>query len=46
MTRRDFVKQAAVGATFAPVIGAAQQPAAVKTKEAVKPLPVHVGMTD
>ncbi len=46
MTRRDFVKQAAVGATFAPVIGAAQQPPAVKTKEAVKPVPVRVGMTD
>ena len=46
MTRRDFVKQAAAGATFAPVIGAAQQPAAVKTKEAVKPVPVRVGMTD
>ena len=46
MTRRDFVKQAAAGATFAPVIAAAQQPAAVKTKEAVKPLPVRVGMTD
>ena len=46
MTRRDFVKQAAAGATFAPVIGAAQQPAAVKTKEAVQPVPVRVGMTD
>src|SRR5215204_4141457 len=47
MTRRDFVKQAAAaGATLAPALGAAQQPAAVKTKEAVKPLPVRIGMTD
>jgi hypothetical protein len=47
MTRRDFVKQATAGAAFAPVLGAAQQtPPAVKTKEAVKPVPVRVGMTD
>jgi sugar phosphate isomerase/epimerase len=47
MTRRDFVKQASAGAAFAPILGAAQQqPPAVKTKEAVKPVPVRVGMTD
>ena len=44
MTRRDFVKQAAVASAAVPAIAQAQS--AGQTKEAVNPLPVRVGMTD
>src|SRR5207249_1264952 len=44
MTRRDFVKQAAIASAAVPAM--AQVPAPVQTKAAVNPLPVRVGMTD
>jgi sugar phosphate isomerase/epimerase len=44
MTRRDFVKQAAVASAAVPAIAQAQS--GVETKESVNPLPVRVGMTD
>jgi sugar phosphate isomerase/epimerase len=46
MTRRDFVKQAAIASAAVPAIASAQAPAQVPTKETVRPLPVRVGMTD
>ncbi|PYR76383.1 MAG: hypothetical protein DMF86_12410 [Acidobacteria bacterium] len=44
MTRRDFVRQAALASAAAPAL--AQVPAPVQAKAAVNPLPVRVGMTD
>ena len=44
MTRRDFVRQAALASAAAPAL--AQVPAPVQAKAAVIPLPVRVGMTD
>jgi hypothetical protein len=44
ITRRDFVKQAAVASAAVPAIAQAQS--GVQTKESVNPLPVRVGMTD
>ena len=47
MTRRDFVKQAAVASAAVPAIAeAAQAPQVAQTKEKVNPQPVRVGMTD
>ena len=46
MTRRDFVKQAALASAAVPTIASAQASAQVPTKETVRPLPVRVGMTD
>jgi sugar phosphate isomerase/epimerase len=51
MTRRDFVKQAAIAPAAVPAIAQAQagqtsKPAQTQTKEAVNPVPVRVGMTD
>src|SRR5438034_310384 len=44
MTRRDFVRQAALASAAAPAM--AQVPAPGQAKAAVNPLPVRVGMTD
>ena len=46
MTRRDFVKQAAVASAAVPAIAQAQARGPAQTKETVNPLPVRVGMTD
>ena len=47
MTRRDFVKQAAIASAAMPAIGQARQGTdTVRTKEVVNPIPVRVGMTD
>jgi len=46
ITRRDFVKQAAIASAAVPAIAQAQAPAPAQTKEAGNPLPVRVGMTD
>jgi sugar phosphate isomerase/epimerase len=46
ITRRDFVKQAAIASAAVPAIAQAQAPAAAPRKEAGNPLPVRVGMTD
>ncbi len=46
ITRRDFVAHAAVASTAVPAIAQAQAPGPVQTKEAIKPTPVRVGMTD
>jgi sugar phosphate isomerase/epimerase len=46
MTRRDFVKQAAVASSAVPAITGARASGQVQTKESVNPLPVRVGMTD
>jgi sugar phosphate isomerase/epimerase len=47
MTRRDFVKQAAVASAAVPAIAeATQDRQTVQTKEQVNPVPVRVGMTD
>jgi L-ribulose-5-phosphate 3-epimerase len=46
MTRRDFVKQAAVASAAVPAIVQAQDRPPMQTKETVNPLPVRVGMTD
>jgi sugar phosphate isomerase/epimerase len=46
LSRRDFVKQAAMASAAAPAIGQAQPARATQTKEAVNPIPVRVGMTD
>lgn len=45
LTRRDFVKQAAI-ASAVPAMARAQTSTPVQTKEAVNPVPVRVGMTD
>ena len=47
MTRRDFVKQAAIASAAMPAIGQTRQgTGAVQTNEVVNPVPVRVGMTD
>jgi L-ribulose-5-phosphate 3-epimerase len=46
MTRRDFVKHAAVVSGAAPMVARQQAPAPVQTKETLNPQPVRVGMTD
>jgi sugar phosphate isomerase/epimerase len=46
LTRRDFVKQAAVASAAAPLMAQAPSAARVQTKEDANPLPVRVGMTD
>ena len=46
ITRRDFVKQAAIASAAVPAIAQAQAPATAPTKVAGNPLPVRVGMTD
>src|SRR5688572_15804976 len=46
MTRRDFVKQAAIAPAALPALAQAQDRTATQTKEAVNPVPVRVGMTD
>jgi L-ribulose-5-phosphate 3-epimerase len=48
MTRRDFVKQAAVGSAALPAAALAQAPQApaVPSKETVNPVPIRIGMTD
>ena len=46
MTRREFVKQAAVASSAVPAITGAQASGQVLTKESVNPVPVRVGMTD
>jgi L-ribulose-5-phosphate 3-epimerase len=46
MTRRDFVKHAAIASAARPAIARAQAAGPVQTKEAINPLPVRVGMTD
>jgi sugar phosphate isomerase/epimerase len=46
MTRRDFVKHAAVVSAGVPTITRADAQALVQTKETINPLPVRVGMTD
>jgi len=46
MTRRDFVKQAAIASAAVPAMSQAPAPAPAATKEVVNPLPVRVGMTD
>src|SRR5919112_155497 len=44
ISRRDFVKQAAMASAAVPAL--AQSPAPAPSKEAANPLPVRVGMTD
>jgi L-ribulose-5-phosphate 3-epimerase len=46
ITRRDFVKQASVGAAAVPAIAQAQGREPLQTKETLNPQPVRVGMTD
>jgi L-ribulose-5-phosphate 3-epimerase len=46
MTRRDFVKQAAISSAAMPAIAQAQTLAPGQTKETLNPQPVRVGMTD
>jgi L-ribulose-5-phosphate 3-epimerase len=46
MTRRDFVKQAAIASVAAPAVAEARAQTATQTKETVHPVPVRVGMTD
>jgi L-ribulose-5-phosphate 3-epimerase len=46
MTRRDFVKRAAVAPATLPAIAQAQGAPSAQTKEKVNPVPVRVGMTD
>jgi L-ribulose-5-phosphate 3-epimerase len=46
MTRRDFVKHAAVVSAGVPTITRADAQAPAQTKETINPLPVRVGMTD
>jgi sugar phosphate isomerase/epimerase len=46
LTRRDFVKHAALASAAAPAIAQAQSSGPVQTKETVNPVPVRVGMTD
>jgi L-ribulose-5-phosphate 3-epimerase len=46
MTRRDFVKHAAVAPAAVPALAQAQGAAPMPSKEKVNPVPVRVGMTD
>jgi L-ribulose-5-phosphate 3-epimerase len=46
MTRRDFVKQAAIAPAAVPAMAGAQSAAPAPTRETVNPVPVRVGMTD
>src|SRR5687768_16589485 len=46
LSRRDFVKQAAMASAAAPAIGQTQPARTAQTKETVNPVPVRVGMTD
>ena len=46
MTRRDFLKQAAVVQAALPVVGQARAAAPVQTRETLHAQPVRVGMTD
>jgi sugar phosphate isomerase/epimerase len=46
MTRRDFVKQAAIASAVAPAVAEARAQTATQTKETVHQVPVRVGMTD
>ena len=46
LTRRDFVKSAAIAPAAFPAIARSQAGNTVKTKETVHPVPVRVGMTD
>ena len=46
MTRRDFVKHAAVGSVAVPAMAEAQASGSVQTKATANPVPVRVGMTD
>lgn len=46
LTRRDFVKQAAIASAGVPALAGAQGSRSVQTKETVHPVPVRVGMTD
>jgi L-ribulose-5-phosphate 3-epimerase len=46
MTRRDFVKHAAIASAAVPALAEAQASGPVQTKEPLNPLPVRVGMTD
>lgn len=46
LTRRDFVKSAAIAPAAFPAMAQPQAGGTVKTKETVHPVPVRVGMTD
>ena len=46
MTRRDFVKRAAIASAAVPAMMHAQSAVPAPTTQTVKPLPVRVGMTD
>src|SRR5688500_4171000 len=46
MTRREFVKQAAIAPAAVPAVARAQSAAPAPTRETVNPVPVRVGMTD
>jgi sugar phosphate isomerase/epimerase len=46
MTRRDFVKHAAIAPAAVPALAQAQASSGTQTKEPVKPVPIRVGMTD
>ena len=46
LTRRDFVKQAAIAPAAVPAMARAQSAAPAPTRETVNPVPVRVGMTD
>jgi L-ribulose-5-phosphate 3-epimerase len=46
MSRRDFVKQAAIVSATAPGFARAEAQSPVQTKEPLNPQPVRVGMTD
>jgi L-ribulose-5-phosphate 3-epimerase len=46
LTRRDFVRQAAIASATVPAMAQAPDPTPVGTKEPANPLPVRVGMTD
>jgi sugar phosphate isomerase/epimerase len=46
LTRRDFVKQAAIASAAVPAMAQSQTTGAVQTKAAANPVPVRVGMTD
>lgn len=46
LTRRDFVKQAAIASAAVPAMAQAPDPKSVGSKETANPLPVRVGMTD
>jgi L-ribulose-5-phosphate 3-epimerase len=46
LTRRDFVRQAAIASAAVPAMAQAPDPKPVGSRETAHPLPVRVGMTD